>query len=335
MTDSINTLVSIIIPVFNSEPFLNKCLDSVIQQTYQYIEIILINDGSTDKSPKIIDEYASMDSRIVAIHKANGGIGSAYKAAFEVMAGDYVLFVDSDDWLELNAVERLLKLAVDNDADMVSFGIKAINLQGVEVNLKNFKNIEHINTNNEAILKTHFEVLKHPTLVRLYKQKLFNNIVVFDQNIGIDEMLTPQLLAKCNLAVYTSEVYYNVLVRQDSVCRAAYNEKKIRETIKVYRFLCNFFEQLIPRYAAYIQLKYLAVLVSFFHQSVGNKKLMQENTIKIVKKDLKDLYYKVEGLSLFQEESLNFRTRVLLVVHSPVIYKIIFNSLRLIKSKQP
>ncbi len=104
-------LVSIIIPVYNAEHYLTKCLDSVIHQTYTNLEIILINDGATDSSPKIIDEYALKDTRIVAIHKENGGIGSAYKAAFEMMTGDFVLFADSDDWLELDAAEHLVKLA--------------------------------------------------------------------------------------------------------------------------------------------------------------------------------------------------------------------------------
>lgn len=89
---------------------------------YQNIELILINDGSTDKSLIIIEDYSSRDTNIVIIHKENGGIGSAYKAAFEVMIGDNVLFVDSDNWLELNAVEELVILAVKNDADIVYFG---------------------------------------------------------------------------------------------------------------------------------------------------------------------------------------------------------------------
>ena len=86
--------ISIIIPVYNMEDYIHKCLLSIISQSYEYLEIILINDGSIDNSSKIIDEYALKDSRIKAIHKENGGIGSAYKAAFEIMTGDYVLFVN-------------------------------------------------------------------------------------------------------------------------------------------------------------------------------------------------------------------------------------------------
>jgi|GEM_PF-1316612 len=252
--------VSIIIPVFNMESFLPRCLESTINQSYSNLEIIIINDGSSDTSPKIIDEYASKDNRIIAIHKENGGIGSAYKAAFNVMSGDYVLFVDSDDWLELNAVENLIKHAQAYDADLVSFGIRAFDAQGNDVKLPTFNNLNLVNSTNEAILKTHFEILKHPTLVRLYKREIFKNLVVFEQNIGIDELLTPQLLLKCSKAVYTSDVYYNVLVRPTSVCRQRYTERKIQETLKVHQFLIEFFKTNIPQYKYYEYNKYLLSL---------------------------------------------------------------------------
>jgi glycosyltransferase involved in cell wall biosynthesis len=189
MTDSFQTLVSIIIPVYNSELFLVKCLNSVVQQTYQHLEIILINDGSTDNSPIIVEDYASRDSRIVTIHKENGGIGSAYKTAFKVMTGDYVLFVDSDDWLELNAVEELVILAKKNKADIVYFGSKAFNENGEVIQALNFNKTEGILLENNRILTRHFEEIRHPSLCRLFNKNLFQDIVVFEQNIGIDEML--------------------------------------------------------------------------------------------------------------------------------------------------
>ncbi len=293
MNNPLPLLVSIIIPIYNSENYLNKCLDSVILQTHQKLEIILVNDGSTDSSKDIIDNFAAKDKRIVTIHKENGGIGSAYKVAFEVMSGDYVLFVDSDDWLELGAVESLVELAQENDADMVSFAIRAFNPQGEEVDLPSFKNIDLINTTNVAVLKTHFEVLKHPTLVRLYKRELFENIIVFEQNIGIDEMLTPQLLAKCNRAVYTSKVFYNVLVRQDSVCRSSYTKAKIDQTHRVYDFLLDYSSNHIEQYHYIYVHKYLQVL---------NGMLLEtgQGDIAFSKKDLTDLIVRIKmNLDMF------------------------------------
>lgn len=262
-------LVSIIIPIYNADSYLVKCVESVINQTYTNLEIILVNDGSTDNSVEIINSFVSSDLRIKFFDKENGGIGSAYKVAFENMSGDYVLFVDSDDWLELNAVEDLLQLALANDADMVSFGIKAQDTNGQTLELKTFDNIDLVNTTNESVLKTHFEVLKHPTLVRLYKAHLFKDITVFEQNIGIDEMLTPQLLVKCNRVVYTSAKYYNVLVRTDSVCRSAITPEKVMQVIKVYKFVIDFFKQNIAHYEHLFQMKYLNILHGYFYEAFG------------------------------------------------------------------
>jgi len=100
--------ISIVIPVYNVEPYIRKCLDSVTCQTYDNLEILLVNDGSADKCGKICDEYASLDSRIRVFHKENGGLSSALNVGLSNFTGDYVGFVDSDDWIEAVMFETLL-----------------------------------------------------------------------------------------------------------------------------------------------------------------------------------------------------------------------------------
>ena len=104
-----NDLISIIVPVYNVEKYLVKCLESIINQTYKYLEIILIDDGSTDGSGRICDEYAKKDNRIKVSHKGNGGLSSARNVGLDMSAGQYIAFVDSDDWLELDMYEYLMK----------------------------------------------------------------------------------------------------------------------------------------------------------------------------------------------------------------------------------
>lgn len=111
--------ISIIIPVYNVENYLNQCLESVVNQTYQNLEIIVINDGSTDNSAKICDEFAYKDNRIIVIHKENGGISSARNIGIEKSSGEYIMFLDSDDWIELNTCEIALKIAEEQSADVV------------------------------------------------------------------------------------------------------------------------------------------------------------------------------------------------------------------------
>ena len=118
MNDFENYKVSIIIPVYNREEYLDRCISSMINQTFSNIEIILINDGSTDGSADICDSYAKKDSRIIVIHKPNGGVSSARNAGLEIMTGDYLCFCDSDDFFAPEMVEKTLKQILAENADM-------------------------------------------------------------------------------------------------------------------------------------------------------------------------------------------------------------------------
>lgn len=112
--------ISVIVPVFNAGPYLQTCLDSIVNQTYQNLEIILVNDGSTDTSASLCQRYKEQDSRVKLVHKklGGGGVGAARNTALSLVTGDYILFVDNDDWLELNHVEYLYQSLLEQDADI-------------------------------------------------------------------------------------------------------------------------------------------------------------------------------------------------------------------------
>ena len=110
--------ITVIVPVYNVENYLEKCLDSLINQTYKNLEIIVINDGSTDNSGEICQEYAQKDNRIVYIEKENGGLSDARNVGLDKMTGSYVTFIDSDDWVELDYVEILYKKIIEYQADI-------------------------------------------------------------------------------------------------------------------------------------------------------------------------------------------------------------------------
>ena len=116
-------LVSVVIPVYNTEKYLEKCLDSVIGQTYGNLEIIIVDDGSSDGSPEICRDYAKKDERVTIISQENKGLAVARNVALDIATGSYIMFVDSDDWLEKEAVERLVFEAEKNMADAVFFGV--------------------------------------------------------------------------------------------------------------------------------------------------------------------------------------------------------------------
>lgn len=125
-----DVLVSVVIPVYNVEKYLNRCVRSVINQTYKQLEIILVDDGSPDSCPRMCDEWQQKDSRIKVIHKNNQGLGMARNTGLDNAKGNYVCFVDSDDYIDKDTIETSLKAALDNDADIVVYGIKTVNNEG-------------------------------------------------------------------------------------------------------------------------------------------------------------------------------------------------------------
>ena len=114
-------LVSIVIPVYKVEQYLNRCVDSVLSQTLEDLQIILVDDGSPDACPAICDQYAETDSRIQVVHKKNGGLASARNAGMKLANGTYLFFLDSDDWLEKDGMERLVRIAEQYDVDFVRY----------------------------------------------------------------------------------------------------------------------------------------------------------------------------------------------------------------------
>ncbi len=123
---TMNALVSVIIPVYKVEQYLNQCVDSIINQTYKTLEIILVDDASPDSCGAICDQYAMLDERVVVIHKDNEGQGVARNIAMDIARGDVYAFVDSDDWLELNAIELLMDFMNSNNLDAVFMGVNVI-----------------------------------------------------------------------------------------------------------------------------------------------------------------------------------------------------------------
>lgn len=114
-------LVSVIIPIYNAEKYMNRCIDAVLNQKYKNIEVILINDGSVDSSKKICQKYCEKDNRVICISKNNEGVSKARNAGIKIATGKYLCFIDADDWIDIEYVEEYVLCAEDRDADLVSF----------------------------------------------------------------------------------------------------------------------------------------------------------------------------------------------------------------------
>ena len=132
-------MISVIVPVYNVEKYLRQCLDSVLAQTYRELEIILVDDGSTDGSGAICDEYATRDSRIKVVHQQNGGLSSARNAGLDLATGEYVAFVDSDDYIHETMLELLYQALVENNADTVICNFERVDEKGDVISVRSLQ----------------------------------------------------------------------------------------------------------------------------------------------------------------------------------------------------
>ncbi|MFA5602244.1 MAG: glycosyltransferase family 2 protein [Bacilli bacterium] len=194
--------ISVIIPVYNTEKYLDKCLKTIINQTFKNIEIIIVNDGSTDNSQKIIDKYKEKDSRIKAYSIKNSGAGGARNYGLDRAKGDYIGFIDSDDWINLKMYEKLYNKAIETNADIVTCYMKYCIGPIKVMRYKDYK----INDNNSSTNIVRF--IPSP-VNRLYKKHLFEKVKFPENIVQEDIALIPYLFAKANNVAQVNKFLYN------------------------------------------------------------------------------------------------------------------------------
>lgn len=216
-------LISIIVPVYNVEKYLPQCIDSLINQTYKNLEIILVDDGSTDSSGIICDNYSRIDSRIKVIHKTNGGQGSARNAALDVAKGEYIGFVDSDDWVKNDMYESLYTAIKKYDADISACGQYDVEYSR-SVMMRVSDTIQLMDT-SEA-LKSYFTYTLLATAVwdKLYKRELWSEIR-FPQVFREDIFVTYKIIANAKKIVHIGDAKYFYRIRNNSSEHTKYSEK--------------------------------------------------------------------------------------------------------------
>ena len=233
--------ISIVVPVYNLELYVEKTVKSICEQTYQNLEIILVDDGSNDETPNIIDDLAKQDERIHIIHKKNGGVTSARLCGVEVATGDWIGFVDGDDYIESNMYEILLGNAVQYQVDISHCGYQMV-----------FPNrTDYYYGTGKLMLQDSMSALYdllegrfiEPTLCnKLYKRKLFSDILnaqKIDLSIKYSEdlLLNFYLFRESESSIYLDKCYYHYQVRSGSASTGQLNENKLEDPLKVLEIL--------------------------------------------------------------------------------------------------
>lgn len=211
-----NPLVSIIVPIYKVEPYLRCCLDSIVNQTYTNLEIILVDDGSPDGCPQICDEYAAKDNRIIVIHKKNGGLSDARNAGLDICKGEYISFVDSDDWTDENYIANLLDIITKNKADIAiaenirTDGCSEPSKGNISINVYTPQNaLKYLFSQNNIAFTVSWG--------KLYKKSLFTSLRFPLGKYHEDEFTTYILFYNSKKIAYTSEILYYYYQRADSI----------------------------------------------------------------------------------------------------------------------
>ena len=218
--------ISVIVPVYKVEIYLDKCVKSLVEQTYSNLEIILVDDGSPDRCPQICDRWKEKDNRIIVIHKKNGGLSDARNAGLEIASGDYIAFVDSDDWIDISMYEVMLRCIENEKADICACGIKACYKKS-KINVP----IKEIVGKSEDILTLIYEDTLYPVAAwnKLYKKECWNNFRFPVGKICEDAFTTYKLVDKADKIVQINTPLYNYRIRENSIMTSSFDAKKMDE----------------------------------------------------------------------------------------------------------
>lgn len=218
-------LISIIVPVFNVEAYVEKCIDSLIIQSYRNIEIIIVDDGSTDRSGEICDRYKEKDSRIMVVHKSNGGLSDARNIGINMARGEYVSFVDSDDWVARDYVSEMYKLMVQTNSDITFCKFKKISK--IKESKRKTEEVHKIYFKEEAIKQLLYQRISTSAWGKLYKADLWNGVRFPVGKLYEDVETIYLIFHKSKKVSSINKVLYYYYLRNDSIVNQKFTIKRM------------------------------------------------------------------------------------------------------------
>lgn len=229
--------VSVIVSVYNIEKYIRRAIESICSQTYKNLEIILVNDGSTDNSGRICDEYAAKDNRIKVLHKENGGLSSARNEGVKTATGNYIAFVDGDDWIDESMYEDMLSAMQKHGADIAICNYKAVGKDGtIDTSTENIAVFEGRETLKVFIEEDERYQIQNAAWNKLYKKSLMGELRFPEGKLFEDIVYTTKLLAGSKKCVYLDKAYYNYLFdRSDSIMNSKKVERLLTDQVPAYQ----------------------------------------------------------------------------------------------------
>lgn len=311
-------LVSVIIPAYNAEKYLAFCLDSIIAQTHNKLEIIVVNDGSTDSTPKICDEYEKKDSRIKVIHQENKGLSSARNAALDIMTGEYIAFIDSDDFISKDYIEKLLNLCIENNSQIAACHV-------FDVKQRTFKEPDEDHTiqtltsqkllSNIGVLDSYYDTV----ISKLFHSSLFSEIVFPAGLIHEDSYVILDLVEKAKKISFTTEHLYYYYLSPNSIMRSDFSVKR-------YDMLTSYEKKLEVLKRNNCKQSYQIVSRDYLYTvagMIGQTKYCDNFTSEFKKQKINELRKKYRELKKINKDNPYFKGRFKLISDLLYLFPII------------
>lgn len=269
-----NPLISIVVPVYNVQDYINRCVESLTKQTYKNLEIILVDDGSTDNSPKMCDDLAKKDNRIKVIHKKNGGVSSARNVGIDNAKGEYISFVDSDDWIDETFCEEMYNTLISNNTDYIMCGYKRVYEDGHMDSFNDDNSIITIDSDTftNKVLDVepgygfvHMKMLKRDKIGKVR----FNESL----KVGEDALFNIQLCENIDKVTIFSKPLYNYFFNANSLVRK-YDSNYVNKYYESMEAMYNFLGDKNNKVYKYISFHVLLVCVNYCYHP-DNKEQMK------------------------------------------------------------
>lgn len=241
--------ISVIVPVYKAEQYLDRCVKSILEQTYQNFELILVDDGSPDNSPSLCDEWAKNDNHIYVIHKENGGASSARNAGLKIAKGRWIAFADSDDWLDRTALKTLYDLANQYNVPMAIGGMRVVQKYTdasivMKQNAKVLSNADLMS----RFFRLNGEPDTHSVCGAIIRRDILEDYSFIDGRMNEDVETCYYLARKCEAAVYTDAPLYNYFKNIEGVTNSGFSKKKL-DLLDIWDIVQKQVEQFTPEYS--------------------------------------------------------------------------------------
>lgn len=248
--------ISVIVPVYNAEKYLDRCMNSIVNQTYRDFELILVDDGSPDSCPKMCDEWTQKDARIRVVHKKNGGASSARNVGLNVAKGNWIAFADSDDWLEITALETLYNMANKYNVPMAIGGMRVVH-ECTDVNavtVENAKVLSHIDLMNR-FFRLNGEPDTHRVWGVIIRRDILNGYTFIEGKMNEDIEACYYLARKCEAAAYTEVPLYNYFKNVEGVTNSGFSKKKL-DLLDIWDIVQKQVQEFTPEYSYACKMNY-------------------------------------------------------------------------------